>query len=110
MAWKPNHQGKWKKPGGEWEAEQLQKKRLTPQERNTFSTDVVPEKAILVAVCPSGQTIERTEEYLAELAFLLETAGGLCVKKVIQRLERPDTRTYIGSGKLEELKDGEPVR
>ena len=69
------------------------------------STDVVPEKAILVAVCPSGQTLERTEEYLAELAFLLETAGGLCVKKVIQRLERPDTRTYIGSGKLEELKE-----
>ena len=38
MAWKPNNHGKWKKPIGEWEAEQLQKKRLTPQERNTFST------------------------------------------------------------------------
>ena len=100
MQWSPNKQGKFRNSIGEESA-----KRPSPQERNTFSTDVVPEKAILVAVCPSGQTMERTEEYLAELAFLLETAGGLCVKKVIQRLERPDTRTYIGSGKLEELKE-----
>ena len=99
MQWSPNKQGKFRNSLGE------EVKRPTPQERNTFSTDVVPEKAILVAVCPNGQTMERTEEYLAELAFLLETAGGVCVKKVIQRLERPDTRTYIGSGKLEELKE-----
>ena len=100
MQWSPNKQGKFRNSKGEESA-----KRLSPQERNTFSTDVVPEKAILVAVCPSGQTMERTEEYLAELAFLLETAGGVCVKKVVQKLERPDTRTYIGSGKLEELKE-----
>jgi GTP-binding protein HflX len=99
MNWSPNKQGKFRNALGE------ESKRPSPQERNTFSTDVVPEKAILVAVCPSGQTMERTEEYLAELAFLLETAGGVCVKKVIQRLERPDTRTYLGSGKLEELKE-----
>ena len=67
-------------------------------------TDIY-ERAILVAVCPGMQTIERTEEYLAELEFLLQTAGGVCMKKVIQRLERPDTRTYIGSGKLEEVKE-----
>ena len=58
-----------------------------------------------MAVCPSGQTMERTEEYLAELAFLLETAGGVAMKRVIQKLERPDTRTYVGSGKLEEIKE-----
>ena len=75
------------------------------QERNTFSTAEVPEKAILVAVCPAGVTMERTEENLAELAFLLDTAGGICLKKVIQRLERPDTRTYIGSGKLQEVRE-----
>ena len=63
------------------------------------------ERAILVAVCPGMQTMERTEEYLAELEFLLETAGGKCEKKVIQRLDRPDTRTYVGSGKLEEIKE-----
>ena len=100
MQWSPNKQGKFRNSLGEESA-----KRPSPQERNTFSTDTVPEKAILVAVCPSGQTVERTEDYLAELAFLLETAGGVCVKKVIQRLERPDTRTYVGSGKLEELKE-----
>lgn len=79
--------------------------RPTPQERNTIVNEEVPERAILVSVCPSGQTMERTEEYLAELAFLLETAGGLTVKKVIQRLDRPDTRTYVGSGKLEEIRE-----
>lgn len=63
------------------------------------------ERAILVAVCPGQQTLERTEEYLAELEFLLETAGGISVKKVVQRLDRPDTRTYVGSGKLEEIKE-----
>ena len=67
-------------------------------------TDIY-ERAILVAVCPGMQTMERTEEYLAELEFLLETAGGRCMKKVIQRLDRPDTRTYVGSGKLEEIKE-----
>ena len=99
--WK-NDKGKFRDGIGTWEGEG---KRPTPQERNTISTEVVPEKAILVAVCQSGQTMERTEEYLAELAFLLETAGGIAVKQVIQRLERPDTRTYVGSGKLEEIKE-----
>ncbi len=97
--WNPNKQGKFRNSIGE------ETKRPTPQERNTFSTDIVPEKAILVAVCPNGQTMERTEEYLNELEFLLETAGGISLKKVIQKLERPDTRTYVGSGKLEEIKE-----
>lgn len=99
MQYSPNKKGKFRNSIGE------ESKRPSPQERNTFSTDIVPEKAILISVCPSGQTIERTEEYLNELAFLLETAGGICVKKVIQKLERPDTRTYVGSGKLDEIKE-----
>ena len=98
--WNPNKQGKFRNSIAEETP-----KRLSPQERNTFSTDVVPEKALLVAVCPTGQTMERTEEYLDELAFLLETAGGVALKRVIQKLERPDTRTYVGSGKLEEIKE-----
>ncbi|MBR1792821.1 MAG: GTPase HflX [Bacteroidales bacterium] len=79
--------------------------RQTPQQRNAFSTEFVPEKAILVSVCSQGTTIERAEECLNELEFLLETAGGITAKKVIQKLDRPDTRTYIGSGKLEEVKE-----
>ncbi len=111
MNWNPNKQGKFRNSiGAERDLKGAnsstnETKRPSPQERNTFSTDVEPEKAILVSVCTAGQTMERTEEYLAELAFLLETAGGISLKRVVQRLERPDTRTYIGSGKLEELKE-----
>ena len=97
--WKTN-KGKFKGETGIWESEN---KRPTPQQRTTFRTDIVPEKAILVSVCDSRTTMERTEECLNELAFLLETAGGVPVKKVIQKLDRPDSRTYIGSGKLEEV-------
>lgn len=86
---------------GVWEPEN--QRRKSPQERNTFSTDIVPEKAILVSVCDSKTSMERTEECLNELAFLLETAGGVPVKTVIQKLDHPDSRTYIGSGKLEEV-------
>ena len=103
--WKANNQGKWKSPVGEWEAENLPAKRPTPQQRNTFSTDIEPEKAILVSVCAGNTTMERTEECLNELAFLLDTAGGIAVKQVVQKLERPDPRTYVGSGKLEEIKE-----
>lgn len=68
-----------------------------------ISTAPIPEKAILVSVCPANDTMEHTEECLNELAFLLDTAGGIAVKQVIQKLDRPDTKTYIGSGKLEEV-------
>ena len=109
--WSPNKQGKFRNSldgtfplperGGR-EADGVSK-RPTPQQRNTFVNEEVPERAILVSVCPNGQTIKRTEEYLDELEFLLRTAGGVTVKKVIQKLDRPDTRTYVGSGKLEEI-------
>lgn len=100
--WKTD-KGKWKDSIGVWDDEN--KKRPTPQERNTIVNEQEPEKAILVSVCPGNSTMERTEEYLNELAFLLETAGGVALKRVIQKLERPDTRTYVGSGKLEEIKE-----
>ena len=93
--WK-NNKGKFKGQTGVWESENIDKgKRPTPQQRNTFSTDVVPERAILVSVCDAKSSMERTEECLNELAFLLETAGGVPVKSVIQKLDRPDSRTYI---------------
>ena len=95
--WNPNKQGKFRNSLGE------ESKRPSPQERNTFENKPPVEKAILVAVCPQGVKMEYSEECLAELEFLLQTAGGVPVKKVIQRLDRPDTRTYIGSGKLEEV-------
>ena len=64
----------------------------------------VQERAVLVAVSTYEQNRERTEEYLDELEFLLETAGGVAVGRFVQPLERPNSVTYLGSGKLEELK------
>lgn len=64
----------------------------------------VQERAVLVAVSTQGQNRECTEEYLDELEFLLDTAGGVCVGRFVQTLERPNSVTYLGTGKLEELK------
>ena len=62
------------------------------------------ERAVLVAVSTYEQNHERTEEYLDELEFLLETAGGVAVGRFVQPLDRPNSVTYLGTGKLEELK------
>lgn len=51
------------------------------------------------------QTYEQVDEYLEELAFLAETAGAIAVKKFVQKLKHPDSRTFIGKGKLEEIKE-----
>lgn len=62
------------------------------------------ETAVLIAVCTQIQNRERTEEYLDELAFLIETAGGVPVARFIQPLDHPNSVTYLGTGKLEEVK------
>ena len=62
------------------------------------------ETAVLIAVCTQTQNRERTEEYLDELAFLIETAGGVPVARFIQPLDHPNSVTYLGTGKLEEVK------
>ncbi len=63
------------------------------------------EKAVLVGVVHKGQTETQVEEYLEELAFLAETAGAVTVKRFMQKLPHPDSRTYVGKGKLEEIKN-----
>lgn len=63
------------------------------------------EKAVLVGIILKEQTIEQAEEYLDELAFLSETAGATAVKRFTQKLAHPDSRTFVGKGKLEEIKD-----
>src|SRR5215218_305196 len=63
------------------------------------------EKAILVGLIHQTQTEHQVKEYLEELAFLAETAGATAVKRFAQRLPHPDSRTYIGKGKLEEIKN-----
>ncbi|MBU2465231.1 MAG: GTPase HflX, partial [Bacteroidetes bacterium] len=70
--------------------------------KNT-STEVLPEKAVLVALFLKSQSKEKTEEYLDELSFLLETAGGIPVARFTQSLDKPNPATYVGTGKLEEI-------
>ena len=68
-----------------------------------ISTEVVRERAVLVGVITNEQKQEEVEEYLDELAFLTETAGAIPVSVFIQRVPVPNPKTYIGSGKLEEI-------
>ena len=63
------------------------------------------EKAIFVGVIKQGDDERQIMEYLDELEFLAETAGAIGVKKFIQKVDRPDSRTYIRSGKLKEIKE-----
>ena len=61
-------------------------------------------KAILVGLINKEQTEQLVNEYLDELAFLAETAGAIAVKRFTQKLPHPDSRTFVGKGKLEEIK------
>jgi GTPase len=62
------------------------------------------EKAVLVGLIHKEQTEEQAREYLDELAFLAETAGAVTLKRFTQKLQHPDSKTFIGKGKLEEIK------
>lgn len=68
-----------------------------------FDTAVKPEKAALVGIIPPGETEEKTREYLEELKFLVDTAGGETAGSFTQRMQRPDRATFVGTGKLEEI-------
>jgi GTP-binding protein HflX len=63
------------------------------------------EKAILVGVALKEQKDHQVNEYLDELAFLATTAGAVTARTFIQKLQHPDSKTYIGKGKLEEIKN-----
>ncbi len=72
----------------------LEKKNIIQQE----------ERAVLVGLVHKDQTEQQVQEYLDELAFLAETAGAVTVKRFTQKLPHPDSRTFIGKGKLEEIR------
>lgn len=63
------------------------------------------ERAVLIAVSTREQGRDRTMEYLDELAFLVDTAGGVPVQRFVQTMERPSKTTYVGTGKLEEIRE-----
>lgn len=62
------------------------------------------EQAVLVAIITQKQDERTTHEYLDELAFLADTAGARVVKRYTQRMDRPHAVTYVGKGKLEEIR------
>ena len=68
-------------------------------------TEIKPETAVLVSVITPDVEDYQAEEYLDELSFLVETAGGIVKNRYTQKLETPDKTTFIGKGKLEELKE-----
>ena len=61
------------------------------------------EKVVLVGVITATQNEEKAHEYLDELEFLTYTAGGEVIKRLTQRLDTPNPKTFIGTGKMEEL-------
>lgn len=73
-------------------------------EKKNFETAAQAERAVLVGLITPQQDEARSSEYLAELAFLADTAGAETVKVFTQRVEYPNPRTYVGKGKLEEIR------
>jgi GTP-binding protein HflX len=65
---------------------------------------IIIEQVILVGVALKAQKSEEVEEHMDELEFLASTAGGATVGRFVQRMQQPDKRFFIGSGKLEEIK------
>lgn len=62
------------------------------------------ERAVLVGVIKKEETDEQVHEWLDELAFLSETAGATTIKRFTQKMQHPDSKTFVGKGKLEEIK------
>lgn len=68
-----------------------------------YDTAPKQERAVLVGVALPGEKAEQTKEYLDELAFLVNTAGGVVENVFTQRMQKPDRATFVGTGKLEEI-------
>ena len=73
----------------------IEKQQKIKQEQNV----------VLVGVIIKDQTNDQVTEYLDELSFLAETAGAITLKRFTQRLQHPDSKTFVGKGKLEEIKE-----
>lgn len=66
--------------------------------------EAISEKAVLIGVITQHQDEAQSEEFLDELEFLTLTAGGVAVKRFVQKLEKPNPKTFLGTGKLEDVK------
>src|SRR5690554_616761 len=74
------------------------------QKEKGFDTSIKPERAVLVGIITPQESEEQEREYLEELAFLVETAGGIPQHTFVQKVQQPDRATFVGSGKLDEIK------
>lgn len=70
-----------------------------------MQTEIYQETAVLVGLITPQQPEERAKEYLDELAFLADTAGAKPVKFFVQKLDYPNPKTFVGPGKLKEIKE-----
>ena len=75
------------------------------KKREPLSTAKPAETCVLIGLATRHQRREQLEEYLGELAFLVETAKAETKQVFIQSLDKPDVRTFVGSGKLQEIKE-----
>jgi len=66
--------------------------------------EAISEKAVLIGIITQQQNEKKSEEYLDELEFLTMTAGGVPVKRFVQKMDKPNPKTFLGSGKLEEVR------
>ncbi|MDB2413678.1 GTPase HflX [Flavobacteriaceae bacterium] len=66
--------------------------------------EAISEKVVLIGVITQLQDQSKSKEYLDELEFLTNTAGGVAVKRFVQKLEKPHPKTFLGAGKLEEVR------
>jgi GTP-binding protein HflX len=64
---------------------------------------IQPEKAVLVGLVTAKQDEDKAHDYLDELEFLLDTAGAIPDKRFVQKLPMPDSRTFVGAGKIQEI-------
>ncbi len=69
-----------------------------------IKTEIYQDSAILVGLITPQQNEDKATEYLDELAFLAETAGATPIKRFLQRLDYSNPKTFVGQGKLEEIK------
>jgi GTP-binding protein HflX len=72
--------------------------------KKLHTTSKRAERAVLAAILTDNQTEDLVNEYLDELAFLARTAGAVTMSRFIQRMEKPNPKTFMGSGKLNEIK------
>lgn len=73
-------------------------------EKDTSTINRGKERSVLVGLAYKDQSAEKVEEYLDELEFLALTAGAVTEKRFVQKLNHPDTRYFVGKGKIEEIK------